>query len=297
MLPRRFLSLVPLVATALALAACEREQPAPTAPPAARAESVVIRFERSTGEAGPDDVLTITGLGHVTWREVRSGSVAHLRISVDQLLHLERSFDDARLDDLPDRVRGSACDACPSILLTHGVGAGEESVLLSGDPRDHPRAVRDLLESLDALTGRAQAERQAATGGGGSARDRLPSGLDVALSVGRSSIHPGDPLYLRLVFSNPTDRPLRLAFPTSATADFRIESIDGGVVWRLSGERAALRGANDVVLAPGETRSFEEVWLGRTEEGEPVEKGSYYAVGLVPAQRGGETPPVAFQIR
>src|SRR5688572_33172721 len=100
----------PLVA--LALAACERARQAPTGPPAVQQESVVIRFERSTGEAELDDVLTITGLGHVTWREVRSGAVARLRISVDELLMLERAFDDAEQDDLPDEVRSSACGAC-----------------------------------------------------------------------------------------------------------------------------------------------------------------------------------------
>ena len=234
-----------MVILALA-AACESERRAPTGPPALQQESVVIRFERSTSAAGSDEVLTITGLGHVTWREVQSGAVARLRISVDELLMLERAFDDAR---------------------------------------------------LDGLTGRARAERSAAMGGGGTARDRLPGGLDVSLAVGRPAIHPGESLYLRLTVSNPTDRPIRLSFPTSATADFRVESTDGGAVWALSGERAALQVANDVVLAPGESLSFEEVWLGRTGEGDSVSPGSYYAVGIVPAERGGETPPVAFQVR
>jgi len=285
-----------MVILALA-AACESERRAPTGPPALQQESVVIRFERSTSAAGSDEVLTITGLGHVTWREVQSGAVARLRISVDELLMLERAFDDARLDDLPEELRGSACEACPMVVLTRGVAAGERSVVLTGDPRDHPREVRDLVARLDGLTGRARAERSAAMGGGGTARDRLPGGLDVALSLGRPSIHPGESLYLRLTVSNPTDRPIRLSFPTSATADFRVESTDGGAVWALSGERAALQLANDVVLAPGESRSFEEVWLGRTDEGDPVSPGSYYAVGIVPAERGGETPPVAFQVR
>jgi len=281
----------------LLVAACESERREPTGPPAVQQESVVIRFERSTEESGSDEVLTITGLGHVTWREVRSGAVARLRISVDELLVLERAFDDARLDELPEQVRGSACESCPMVVLTRGVAAGERSVVLTGDPRDHPRAVRDLVARLDGLTGRARAERQAVTGGGGTARDRLPGGLDVSLAVGRPAIHPGESLYLRLTVSNPTDRPIRLSFPTSATADFRVESADGGAVWSLSGERAALQVANDVVLAPGESRSFEEVWLGRTDEGDSVRPGSYYAVGIMPAERGGETPPVAFQIR
>src|SRR5688500_10240560 len=186
----------PLVA--LALAACERARQAPTGPTATQQESVVIRFERSTGETELDDVLTITGLGHVTWREVRSGAVARLRISVDELLMLERAFDDAELDDLPDEVRGSACDAGRTVVLTHGVGAGERSVVLAGDPRDQPRAVRELVARLDALTGRARAERRSATGNGGTASARLPNGLGVTLDLGRPAIHPGESLYLRL---------------------------------------------------------------------------------------------------
>jgi intracellular proteinase inhibitor BsuPI len=119
----------------------------------------------------------------------------------------------------------------------------------------------------------------------------------VALAVGRPAIHPGESLYLRLTVTNPTDGPLALAFPTSASADFRVESVDGAVVWSLSEERAALLVPNEIALAPGESRSFEEVWLGRTNEGDAAAPGSYFAVGSVPSAQGGETPPVAFQIR
>ncbi len=286
-----------LVLGLAALAACQRERTEPTAPLAAEPESAVIRFERASGEDGPDEVLTITGLGHVTWREVRSGAVARFRISVDQLLVLEREFDDAGFQDLPDEVAGSACAACPTILLTRGVGAGERTVTLTGDPQDHPRAVREILARLDALTGRARAARQSAMGTGGTVRDRLGSGLEVALQVGRAAIQPGEPLYLRLTFTNPLDRPARLVFPTSAMADFRVETVEGEPVWSLSEERAAIPGPHEIVLAPGASRSFEEVWQGRAEGGEGVKPGSYVAVGLVPASFGGETPPVAFQVR
>jgi hypothetical protein len=257
----------------------------------------VVRFERSTGPDGPDEILTITGLGHVTWREVRSGALARFRITVDQLLALERNFDDAEFDGLPPEVDGARCAGCPTVVLTRGVGAGERSVILTGDPAGHPHAVREIIAGLDALMERARAERSSAMGSGGSANDRLPSGLEVALSVGRAAIHPGEPLYLRLTVTNPYDRFVRLVFPTSATADFRVEDADGRAVWSLSGERAAIPGAVDVMLGPGESRALEEVWLGRSGEGEAVEPGSYVAVGVVPASFGGETPPVAFQIR
>ena len=296
MTPRRRLAGAALFAAILA--ACDAADRELTAPPVLQPESVVVRFERSSGVEGPDEILTITGLGHVTWREVRSGSVARFRITVDQLLSLERAFDDANFDGLPAEVAGSRCAACPTIVLTSGVGAGERSVILTGDPSDHPRGVRDIIAGLEALTGRARAERSSALGSGGSAADQLPSGLAVALSVGRAAIHPGDPLYLRLTVTNPyDDRFLRLVFPTSSTADFRVENADGRVVWSLAGERARVPGAIDVVLGPGESRALEEVWLGRSGEGETVEPGSYVAVGVVPASFGGETPPVAFQIR
>ncbi len=289
MTPRRSLARAALCAALLA--ACDAADRELTAPAVPQPESVVVRFERSSGSGGADEILTVTGLGHVTWREVRSGSVARFRITVDQLLALEREFDDADFTGLPAEVAGSRCAECPTVVLTRGVGAGERSVILTGDPADHPRAVRNIVAGLDALTGRARAERSSAMGSGGSATDKLASGLEVALSLGRAAIHPGDPLYLRLTVTNPyRDRFLRLVYPSSSTADFRVEDIGGRGVWSLSGERARVPGALDVVMGPGESRAIEEVWLGK-------EPGSYVAVGIVPASFGGETPPVPFQIR
>jgi hypothetical protein len=281
----------------IALGACERERRAPTGPAVIPPEEAVLRFERSAGPSGPDEILTVTGLGHVTWREVRSGAVARTRIPVEELLALERAFDDAGFDELPATVAGPSCSECPTYVLTHGLAAGERSVVLTGDSRGHPSAVGILVDRLSAVAAHAQAARRAATGGGGSARDRLDNGLEVALVVGSSAVRPGEPLYLQLTVSNPTDHAVQLAFPTTQNADFRIESIEGRVLWSLSESRAALRIANDLVLAPGESRSFEEVWLGRTTEGERAESGSYLAVGEIRAGEGGETPPVAFQIR
>lgn len=290
-----------LVATVLllsALVACGPEPRAPTGPFVPPTEEAILRFERSAGPQGPEEILTLTGLGHVTWREVHSGAVARLRISIDELLALERAFDDAEFSDLPATVRGSRCPACPTLVLTRGIGAGERSVLVTGEPQDHSPELAELVGRLSALAARAQAVRRAALGGGGTARDRLESGLEVALSLGSAVVRPGEPLYLQLTLSNPTGRPIRLSLSTSRTADFVIQSLDGRTAWSLSGTRAALEVPNELVLAPGESRTFEEMWMGRTLEGAPAERGSYLAIGVVPeSPGGGETPPVAFQVR
>jgi len=154
----RTLSLLAVLAGAL-LAACQGETRDPTAPPAPQPESAVIRLERGAEPGVPDEILTVTGLGHVTWREVPSGDVARFRISVDQLLVLERAFDDAEFADLPATVWGRRCAECAAIVLTRGVGAGERSVILEGDPRGHPRAVREMVAGLDVLAARARANR------------------------------------------------------------------------------------------------------------------------------------------
>jgi hypothetical protein len=292
---RRFLPC--LTALLVVSAACERERRAPTGPAFLPPERAVVRFERAAGPSGPDEVLTISGLGYVTWREVRSGAVARTRMPVEELLALERAFDDAGFGELPPTVGGPECASCPSFVLTHGLEAGEQSVVLTGHPRGHPAEVRTLVERLSVVAARAQAARRASTGSGGSAGDRLENGLEIALAVGSSAVRPGEPLYLQLRISNSTDRPIRLTFPSTQNADFRIESIDGQVLWSLGESRAALRIAHDVVLAPGESQTFEEVWLGRTTEGKRAEPGSYLAVGEIRARDGGVTPPVAFQIR
>lgn len=141
------------------LTACEREAREPIGPPIAPRESAVLRFERWTVADRPDEVLTATALGHVTWREVPSGAVTRVRISVDELLALERAFDDARLTAAPDTVRGSRCDACPTLLLAHGIGAGERIVVVTGDPAAHPPALRGLVARLSAVAARAAASR------------------------------------------------------------------------------------------------------------------------------------------
>ena len=286
-----------LVSLLLVTLACEQERRQPTGPTSRPPEEAVVRFERSGGPGGPDEILTVTGLGHVTWREVRSGAVARLRIPVDELLALERQFDDSRFAELPETVRGPACAACPTLVLSHGVAAGERSVVLAGDPAGHPPALRELVARLSRLAVRAQAARRAAMGGGGTAGDRLENGLEVALSVGSAAVEPGEPLYLQLTLLNPTDRPITLDFPSTRDVDFRVETVEGVVVWSLAESRAALQIDHEIVLAPGESRTFEEVWLGRTATGRTVDPGSYLAVGVIPIRAGGATPPVAFQVR
>ncbi|MFN2383395.1 MAG: BsuPI-related putative proteinase inhibitor [Gemmatimonadota bacterium] len=299
---RRNLRLVLLlILLAPLVPACEPERTAPTAPAPVLPDQVIIRLERLGGPGQTDDVLTIDGRGQVTFRDlsegVAGGAVALLDLPVAELLSLEREFDAVGWSRLRSAVSGGRCAECATYRVTRGVGAGERTVQFSGRRTGLDAGPLRLLDRLEALISRALAARRDALGGGGTAHDRLSGGLDATLAVGRAVVRPGEPLYLQLTLQNVGSAPLRLDFAASRLADFRIEALDGTVVWRLARERAQLAVASAITLAPGERRTFEEVWQGRTQLGSPAETGSYLAVGVVPARQGGETPPVAFQVR
>ena len=92
---------------------------------------------------------------------------------------------------------------------------------------------------------------QVAAGGEASDSSRLASSLNVSVASG---------VRLTLHFTNSTDTPLELRFPSGQTHDFVILDASGAEVWRWSADRMFTQALQTRALAPGESLAYEERW-------------------------------------
>lgn len=108
--------------------------------------------------------------------------------------------------------------------------------------------------------------------------------LDVELRLEKQRYEPGDEVPLTLVVQNPGEQTVRLEAPTSALYDFAITHEAGEQVWRWSDGKAFAMVISELVLEPGETKRFQEVWKAVTAEGTPLSAGVYVAHGVLTTQ-------------
>jgi hypothetical protein len=91
-------------------------------------------------------------------------------------------------------------------------------------------------------------------------------GVEVRLTLEREegveahSFAPGEPLGLVLTLRNPGAAPWRRSLPTAQTHDFAVVGSDGRELWRWSAGRMFAQMLGELVLAPGEVRSFRARW-------------------------------------
>lgn len=64
-----------------------------------------------------------------------------------------------------------------------------------------------------------------------------------------------------LQVTNTTDAPVALTFPSGQSYDFVVYDATGREVWRWSAEQMFTQAVRDETVAPGETRTYSEVWV------------------------------------
>lgn len=64
-----------------------------------------------------------------------------------------------------------------------------------------------------------------------------------------------------LQVTNTTDAPVALTFPSGQTYDFVVYDGSGREVWWWSAEQMFTQAVREETVAPGETRTYSEVWV------------------------------------
>lgn len=86
----------------------------------------------------------------------------------------------------------------------------------------------------------------------------------------------GQPVQLRLVKTNISNRPITLTYNTAQRFDFYVRrGISGPVVWQWSEDRVFAQVVERVTLAPGQSQVFSATWDQRTNAGNLVQPGLY----------------------
>ncbi len=111
-------------------------------------------------------------------------------------------------------------------------------------------------------------------------------------------IAAGSRVPITLKLTNATTRPIRLYLMGREIAfDFIVTGSDGSVVWRRLEGQAVPAILRIELVEPAGVLELEDVWDQRTNEGRPVDPGSYSIRGLIPTDAEPlTTEPVSLRI-
>jgi hypothetical protein len=89
------------------------------------------------------------------------------------------------------------------------------------------------------------------------------------------------PIGLRLEVCNQSSRDVAVPFSTEQRYDFEIRNLDGELIWRWGADRVFAQVTGSETFTPGCRTFGEGKWDGTDQEGEPVEPGTYEAIGVL----------------
>jgi len=104
--------------------------------------------------------------------------------------------------------------------------------------------------------------------------------LEVEMIADKKVYAPGEPIRLTLRAKNPTKKPIELVFPSGETHSLSVYA-GFNEVWRISLLDQQTPEPKKVLLKPGQSIEFVEVWDQKTTEGKPAAAGRYFASGKV----------------
>lgn len=142
-------------------------------------------------------------------------------------------------------------------------------------------------------TGAGASESAPQAGGAAAARsaDQAPSGFEVTLEVSGPSVGRGARFTLRAC--NTSNETRELTFPSGQRYDFEV-SRNGELVWRWSDGRAFTQVYGTEQWGPGQCKTYNDSWDGRTSDGGVAPPGSYQAVGIVASSPQLRSAPKTF---
>ncbi len=103
-------------------------------------------------------------------------------------------------------------------------------------------------------------------------------GLQVVLGTNKDIYFLGEPVRIWLYKINVSPLPVSLTYPSSQRFDFSVSGVTGEV-WRWSDGRAFLPVVETIVLLPGQSLFYSEIWPQITSIGRRVLPGVYRVSG------------------
>jgi hypothetical protein len=134
--------------------------------------------------------------------------------------------------------------------------------------------------------GGGRGSRGEAAGGSG------PDSLTASISLNEGGYAMGEPIVMTLEVVNPTDRSIRLTFPSAQRYDFVVKQAKA-TIWQYSGGRMFAQVLGRYDLAPGDTMAYKYTWDQTGADGTKPRLGAYTVEGMLmispPLKTGAKT--------
>ncbi len=106
----------------------------------------------------------------------------------------------------------------------------------------------------------------------------LSGGILTVLSTDKVFYSPGEPVRMSIFKLNISSQPLTLTYPTTQRYDFSVSGMTGEI-WRWSHDKVFAQVVEQVVLIPGQSLSYSEIWPQVDVNGLRVRPGIYLVTG------------------
>jgi hypothetical protein len=123
-----------------------------------------------------------------------------------------------------------------------------------------------------------------------------PAGLKLELKLNKPSYKLKESITLTLTITNQSKESFKDSFRSSQEYDFIVKQ-DNKEVWRWSADKFFAQVITEFTLAPGKSKSFEEVWEQVDNEGKGILAGKYQAIGILTTRPERSSNSVSFEIR
>lgn len=119
--------------------------------------------------------------------------------------------------------------------------------------------------------------------------------LKASVTLNEGGYAIGEPVSMTLEVVNPTDRSIRLTFPSAQRYDFVVKK-GKQTIWRWSGGRMFAQVVGRHVMAPGDTIAYEYTWDQTGADGTKPGLGAYTVEGMLMISPPLKTGPKTFGI-
>lgn len=228
------------------------------------------------GIAGINDRVEVSASGRATYvSSFQSGATWTIQLSQDELNSLTNLMQDNHFFELDSQyVDPQVADAF-FYKISFMYGNRSKSVLT--DYFGAPDNLKRIVDGLNSLKTQIT--------------DNAPK---LELSLSRSVIHSGEDVEMNLTVTNTRDATLTLEFSSGQIFDFFAKQIDvisgdSTLVWNWAHDKAFTQVIWKMTLEPGQTKSFDVVWNGKSNAGSLVTGGFIMGARLVSIPGG--SPP------
>jgi hypothetical protein len=121
-------------------------------------------------------------------------------------------------------------------------------------------------------------------------------GLKLELKLNKPAYKLKEPITMSLTVANKSKETFRDSFRSAQSYDFVVKQ-ENKEIWRWSSDKLFAQVITEFTLAPGKSKSFEEVWEQIDNDGKNISAGKYQTIGILATRPERSSNAVSIEIR